>query len=307
MKLGISLTIIALIAALIWRRAPMRINRRFPPIGQFITVNGSKVHYRQTGAGPDVILLHGASGNLREWEFGLRAALKGSYRVTAFDRPGHGYSECISGNEHLSENAAHLRAAADALGIKDFILLGHSYGGSVALAWALQAAPRALVLISAPSLPWPGKLDSWYRLNEQPLIAAVLVRLAAVFVPMFYITATVRQVFAPDQVPDDYMRRMGLALTLRVATLRANVAQVNSLLRDIRDQMANYPRLQIPIEMIHGDRDTIVPPAIHSIPFAAQRPNAHLQIIKGAGHMPHHSHLDQTITAIHRAATALQP
>lgn len=304
MTLGISLALIALIAALIWRRAPMRINRRFPPIGQFMTVNGAKVHYHQTGAGPDMILLHGASGNLREWEFGLRAALEGSYRVTAFDRPGHGYSDTISGNEHLADSAAHLRAAADALGIRDFVLLGHSYGGSVALAWAVQAAPRALVLISAPSLPWPGKLDPWYRLNEQPLIAAVLVRLAAVLVPMFYIKATVRQVFAPDPVPDDYMQRMGLALTLRVGSLRANVAQVNTLLPDIRGQMADYPRLQIPIEMIHGDRDTIVPPAIHSIPFAAQRPNATLQMIAGAGHMPHHSHLDQTVAAIHRA---LQP
>lgn len=307
--LGISLTLIAVIAALMWRRAPFWINRRFPPLGQFITVQGARVHYRQTGVGPDVILLHGASGNLREWEFGLRAALEGSYRVTAFDRPGHGYSECISGNAHLSENAAHLRAAAEALGIRDFILVGHSYGGSVALAWALQSAPRALVLMSSPSLPWPGTLDPWYRMNENPIISNILVRLASALVPMSYIMAAVRHVFAPAPVPSDYMRRMGLALTLRVGAMRANVAQVNALLGDIRGQRTDYPRLHIPIEMIHGDRDTIVPAAIHSIPFAALQPNAHVQIIEGAGHMPHHSHLDQAIAAIERASkrAALQP
>lgn len=261
---------------------------------------GRRVHYHQTGSGPDLVLLHGASGNLREWEFGLRAALETSYRVTAFDRPGHGYSQTISGTAHLKTCAAHLRAAAQALGIKDFILLGHSYGGSVALAWALQQAPRGLVLISAPSLPWPGKLDPWYRMNENPIVSNILVRLAAVLVPMHYIKIAVRHVFAPAPMPADYLRRMGLALTLRPRSMRANVAQVNALRADIRAQMAEYPRLTMPLELIHGDRDTIVPAQIHSIPLAALLPHANLQIIQGAGHMPHHSHMDQTLAVLAR-------
>ncbi len=300
LKLALSLILFGFIALLIWRRAPFRINRRFPPLGRFITVNGSRVHYHQTGTGPDLILLHGASGNLREWEFGLRAALAGSYRVTAFDRPGQGYSDVISGNAHLGTNAAHLRAAAEALGIKDFILLGHSYGGSVALAWALQSAPRGLMLISSPSLPWPGKLDPWYRMNEIPFVSNILVRLAAVSVPMYYIEIAVRHVFAPASVPPDYLRRMGLALTLRPKSIRANVAQVNALLGDIHRQMANYPNLTLPIALVHGDRDAIVPAAIHSIPLAALLPQANLTLIPDAGHMPHHSHMDLVIAILAR-------
>lgn len=308
-KLAFSLALIVAVAALIWRRAPYRINLMFPAIGQFVTVDGARVHFCQTGAGPDVILLHGASGNLREWEFGLRAALEGSYRVTAFDRAGHGFSQGIRGNAHLATSAAHLRAAATALGIKDFILVGHSYGGSVALAWALQKAPRGLVLISAPSLPWPGGLDLWYRVNENTFISNILVRIACVLVPMYYIRSAVRHVFAPDAVPQNYLRRMGLALTLRPRSMQANVAQVNALRSDIRGQMADYPSLKMPIELIHGDCDHIVPAAIHAQPFAAALSQANLQIIQNAGHMPHHSHLDQAIAAIHRAAqrAALQP
>jgi pimeloyl-ACP methyl ester carboxylesterase len=300
LKLALSLILFAGVVLLIWRRAPFRINRSFPPLGQFITVQAAKVHYHQTGSGPDVILLHGASGNLREWEFGLRAALEGSYRVTAFDRPGHGYSDVIAGNAHLSPSAAHLRAAAETLGIKDFILVGHSYGGSVALAWALQAAPRGLMLISSPSLPWPGKLDPWYRMNKIPIVSNILVRLAALLVPMYYIEIAVRHVFAPASMPPEYVRRMGLALTLRPRSMRANVAQVNTLLGDIRAQMADYSRLKMPIEVIHGDRDIIVPAAIHSIPLAAALPHAHLTLINGAGHMPHHSHMDQVIAVLAR-------
>lgn len=297
LKLALSLVLLVL---LIWRRAPYRINRRAPPLGQFITVDGARTHYHQTGSGPDVILLHGASGNLREWEFGLRDALQESYRVTAFDRPGHGFSQAIAGNAHLATSAAHLRAAAQALGLTDFILVGHSYGGSVALAWALQAAPRGLMLISAPSLPWPGRLDLWYRVNENPIISNVLVRIAAVLVPMSFVRTAVQHVFAPAFVPSDYMRRMGVALALRPRSMRANVAQVNALLSDIRGQMGEYPRLHMPIEMIHGESDIIVPATVHSIPLAAALPHANLTLIQGAGHMPHHSHLDLVLARLAR-------
>lgn len=285
---------------MIWRRAPYRINRSFGPLGQFVILNGAKVHYHQTGAGPDVILLHGASGNLREWEFGLRAALETRYRVTAFDRPGHGHSDAIAGHAHLATSAAHLRAAAQALGITDFTLIGHSYGGSVALAWALQQAPLGLMLISAPSLPWPGKLDLWYRLNKYSFISNILVRVTAILVLSSYVKKAVRQIFAPAPIPPDYVRRMGLALTLRPKSMRANVAQINMLLSDIRGQMGDYPRLSLPITLIHGGRDTIVPANIHSIPFAAALPHADLRILKDAGHMPHHSHLPVILGAMDR-------
>ena len=296
-----------LLLVMIWQMADRRqsYEAAFPPIGQFITVAGAKVHYRQTGSGPDVILLHGASGNLREWEFGIRAALDGRYRVTAFDRPGHGYSDPIAKNDHLDANAAHLRASVAQLGIKDFILVGHSYGGSVALAWSLQAPPAGLVLISAPSLPWPGALDPWYRATDTAMGAGLLIPLAAAFVPQSYVNKAVRGVFAPAPAPDDYMAQMGAALTLRVTTLRANTAQVNHLLTDIHGQMDRYGQLQMPIELIHGDKDTIVPLTIHAAPFAAAHPHANLTVITGAGHMPHHSHLTQVIAAIDRAA--LQP
>jgi pimeloyl-ACP methyl ester carboxylesterase len=305
-KLAFSfIVLLGLILALIWQLSDRRhrFETRFPPMGQFITVAERQVHYRQTGSGPDVILLHGASGNLREWEFGLRTVLEGRFRVTAFDRPGHGYSDLIANNDHLDATAAHLRAAAAELGIRDYILVGHSYGGSVALAWSLQVQPKALVLISAPSLPWPGALDPWYRATDTALGAGVLIPLAAAIVPQSYVNRAVRGVFAPASAPDAYMADMGAALTLRAKTLRANTAQVNHLLADIRGQMARYDRLKMPMELIHGDQDTIVPLAIHAAPFAAKYPHAHLTVIAGAGHMPHHSHLPQVVAAIDRAAS----
>ena len=70
-----------------------RITAAFPPVGEFVSVTGGRVHYVQAGQGPDVILLHGAGGNLRDFTFALMDQLTGRYRVTAFDRPGMGYTD----------------------------------------------------------------------------------------------------------------------------------------------------------------------------------------------------------------------
>lgn len=293
-NLTISIGIVAALAAL-WLHLALRrrrIEARFPPIGQFIQVDGATLHYHRTGHGPDIVLIHGASGNLRDFEFGLRAALQAQYTVTAFDRPGHGYSDAIAQGAHLAAQAAHLRKGAAALGITAPVLMGHSYGGSVALAWALQDAPPAMMLIAAPALPWPGRLDPWYRITNSWLGRALATVLAAAFVPPAYVQRATTRVFAPQSPPAGYVKTFGALLTLRRATLGANTAQVNALLGDISAQMARYSTLDMPIALIHGDSDTIVPLPIHAAKLAPQLPRARLTVLQGAGHMPHHAHLD---------------
>ena len=63
-----------------------------------------------------------------------------------------------------------------------------------------------------------------------------------------------------------------------------------------------YPTLTLPVELIHGTADTIVPLHIHSDPLSQRLPDATLTVIDGAGHMPHHAHAEQVIAAIDRAA-----
>ncbi len=304
-KLAISLIVLALIVLGIGLRLHIRrlnVQAEFAPIGQFVTVDGKQVQYKTTGAGRDLVLIHGASANLREWEFGMRAALEKSYRVTAFDRPAHGYSDPLaSDNEHLSAQAAHLRTAAAALGIEDPILVGHSYGGSVAMAWALQEPPAALVLIAAPVLPWVDPLDAWYRITDTTAGAALGVPLAAALVPQSYVDRAVRGVFAPQTASDTYIATSGTALTLRRQTLAANTAQVNALLGDVQAQMPQYGALKTPVEMVYGAADTIVPLRVHG-PLAQQISGAHLTVLAGVGHMPHHADLGAVLAAIDRAA-----
>lgn len=283
-------------------RRERAIEAAFPPLGQITRVNGHRVHSLTLGQGPEALILHGASGNLRDL-LPLMQRLAPHFRITAFDRPGMGWSDPIPDGTLLAAQARHLAQAAQALGIARPLLIGQSYGGSVALAWALESllAPRALTLISSPSLPWPGKLDPWYRLTALPLGRALAIPLAAAFVPEAYVAATTRAIFAPDPVPEAYAATIGAALALRRRSLQTNTAQVNALRAQLVAQSAHYPGLALPIEMIHGDADTIVPLTVHSGPLSAILPTANLTILPGAGHMPHHAAPEAVLAAIHRA------
>lgn len=304
-RLAASLLIaIATLAGVTHWRASVRetsADAAYPPSGQFVTVDGHRLHYEMKGQGPDLVMIHGASGSLRDLTFALRDQLTDRYRVTVVDRPGLGHSDALEDTSLLAQ-ARFIKAGVARLGVTDPIVLGQSYGGSVALAWALDGGPRALVLVGSPSMPWPGKLDLWYRVTANPIGRAMAVPLASAFVPDSYVRSAIDSVFAPDPVPPGYDDFLGTPLTLRRETLTANVMQVNSLRAELVTMEPRYPDLTLPIELIHGTADTIVPLQIHSQPLSRLLPNATLTVIPGAGHMPHHAHVDLVIEAIDRAA-----
>ncbi|MCX7286468.1 MAG: alpha/beta hydrolase [Rhodobacterales bacterium] len=305
MKLAVSaLVLLGLLAALTLWRAGLReaaAAAAFPPEGQFVTVDGHRIHYVMKGSGTDLVLIHGASGSLRDFSFGPIDRLAQDYRVIAVDRPGLGHSDPLP-EVSLAAQAHAIKAAMASLGVTKPVVLGQSYGGAVALAWALEGGPRALVLVSSPSLPWPGKLDIWYRLTSTSVGRAVIVPLVSAFVPQSYVIAATDAVFAPDPVPPGYDAWIGTELTIRRATLATNVAQVNALRAELVTMEPRYGALTLPVELVHGDADTIVPIDIHSRPLSRLLPNATLTVLPGTGHMPQHSHPDAVIAAIARAA-----
>lgn len=299
-----ALIAVAALAGVTHWRASARENAAeaaYPPTGQFVTVDGKRLHYEMKGQGPDLVMIHGASGSLRDLTFSLRDRLTDRYRVIVVDRPGLGHSDALEETSLLAQ-ARFIKAGVAQLGVTDPIVLGQSYGGSVALAWALDGGPRALVLVGSPSMPWPGKLDIWYRVTSNPVGRAIAIPLASAFVPDSYVRSAVDAVFAPDPVPPGYDDFLGTPLTLRRETLTANVMQVNALRAELVTMEPRYPSLALPVELIHGDADTVVPLKIHSGPLSKLLPNVTLTVIPGAGHMPHHAHAEVVIAAIDRAA-----
>lgn len=309
--------ILALGAALTaWRAASRgaQAEAAFPPEGAFVEIEGRRVHYVQAGAGPDLVLIHGASGNSRDMTFRFMDRLTGRYRVTAFDRPGLGYTDRVlpalvspfaARGETPTEQADLLRAAARALGIERPIVLGHSYGGSVAMAWALgdPEGTAAVVDVSGATMPWRGPLNWTYEITDGRLSGAVVPWLVAAWAPQRLVDRAVAGTFAPADVPDAYAERLGAALAVRAPSFRANARQVNSLLAAVEAMAQRYPTLVMPVEIVHGDLDTIVGLEVHSRPLADLVPSACLTVLHGVGHMPHHTNPEAVVAAIDRART----
>lgn len=277
-----------------------------PPLGQFLKIDGKRVHVHLAGPenAPVVILLHGASGNLRDFTFDLVPRLAKNFRVVTFDRPGLGYSDSLHGRgESPTEQALHLARAADALNIKRAVIVGHSYGASVAMAWALERPDMAAAIVSLGGAvnPWPGGLGPWYAITANWLGGATVVPLIAAFTPKSVAGKSVSAIFEPNPVPDGYLDYIGPDLTLRAPVLRANARQVSGLKPYVTEMSPRYPTLDLPVEILHGALDDTVPLSIHSEPLSRAIPGANLVILDGVGHMPQHARPQQTVAAISRA------
>jgi len=279
-----------------------------PPTGQFLTLDDRRLHIEVTGQpqgrAPDVVLIHGASGNLRDFTFDLAGRLADDFRVIAVDRPGLGWSDTWGEDDGDPQFQARvIRRALAQIGVTRPVVVGHSYGGAVAMGWALDAPEQtgAVVLLAGATHPWPGRLGFWYRLNETPL-ARMGQRAVAALVTDRQADAVARAIFRPAPVPRGYARHFGPGLSLRRSALDANTRQVNALFAQVERMQPLYAGITLPVEAIHGDADIIVGLDLHGRRIAQDIPGARLTVIEGGGHMPHHSHPELTVEVIRRAA-----
>ncbi|QUS35068.1 alpha/beta fold hydrolase [Falsirhodobacter algicola] len=280
-----------------------RIEARNPPQGQMLTVGSATIHAEVSGHGPDLVLIHGASGSTGDMA-DLARRLSDRYRVIRFDRPGLGYSSDLgrAGNSPLVQ-ADYLIAASRQLGVTDPIVLGHSYGGAVAMAWALRdpGHTRAVVLLAGAVLPWEGGLDGLSRFASTPVGEATVEPMVAAFMPDWGLKRIVKNLFEPNTPPPGYAADTGAELALRLPELRANLRQLNALKDHLWIMAPNYYKLHMPIEIVHGLDDDVVDYTVESLQMTAL-PNVRLTAAPGVGHMVHHVIPDEVVAAIDRAA-----
>ncbi len=287
-------------------RAVARINAAHPPTGAFVSVKGEDVHFIEAGEGPPVILLHGAGGNSRDFTHGgMLANLAKSYRVIAFDRPGSGHTTRRAKGLHDPRRQAELLAeAAAALGAENPIVVGHSLGGPVAIAWAMSREVRGAVLLGAVAMKRRDAESLLYTTADTPVIGHLLATAAPLMFRADYITRSVAGVFAPQPAPASYAADLGAALATRPATARATAADRVRVWPLLEEMSARYPEIAAPFEVITGDRDASVPPEVHSFPLAELLPNARVTVLEGIGHMPHHARPDALEAALARLSGA---
>jgi pimeloyl-ACP methyl ester carboxylesterase len=141
---------VSLAAAVLYNTYRARkVERDHPPAGQFVTVDGIRIHYLEAGEGPPVVLIHGNVVTAEDYVWsGVFDRVARNHRVISIDRPGFGYSDRPHGSMWTAaEQAELLQEALLHLGIKRPIVVGHSWGTLVALELALSDAVSGLVLL----------------------------------------------------------------------------------------------------------------------------------------------------------------
>jgi pimeloyl-ACP methyl ester carboxylesterase len=243
-----------------------------------------KAHLFMAGpeAAPTVVLVHGLGDKgARDWD-GLIAVLARDHRVVAFDLPGFGRSS--KGNEFYSPEkyAAFLRYLVEEhIHTRPFSLVGHSMGGAIALRYAARYPQdvTALVLVDVPGILHPMAYSKY------------LSHLGIDFLPSLY----------PAQ--NDHLRNLlsgvlGLmekakpapeAIVanprLRQSILNAEPAKIAGLALALEDFSLDMPRVQAPVLVLWGGRDSIAPLRTGRV-LSANLPHAQLEVFDASGHTP---------------------
>jgi pimeloyl-ACP methyl ester carboxylesterase len=287
-----------------------RVAARFPPQGRFIDVDGGRLHVIERGPAQPlatIVLLHGASSNAADSMLALGGDLSKRYRVLAFDRPGHGWSERLGGrNDALPAQQATLIARALA---KDnagpVIIVAHSLAGAVGTSLALEHANRVagLVLLAPVSHPWPGGIAWYYNVAATPVLGPLFAWTMAAPTGYALMPGAITSVFAPQIPPVDFIDAARISLVLRPANFEANAQDMQNLLAYVQARQGIYGAIDMPTTIITGDQDTTVSPDIHSRALAAQIVGAKLIVMPGVGHQPHYANPALVLSEIDAVVT----
>lgn len=276
-----------------------------PPSGRFLEVNGVRLHYVERGAGDPVVLLHGNGSMIQDFESsGLIDLVAKENRVIVFDRPGFGHSDRPRNVVWTPDAQAELiQLALARLGVSSAIVLGHSWGASVAVAMGLKypGVVRGLVLASGyyyptfrpdvialatPSLPFVGDILSH---TLSPLLSRAMWPLM------------LKKIFGPRSVPTKF-KAFPKEMALRPSQIRASAAESALMIPDAYMVRNKYPDLKMPVVVIAGEDDELIDIDAQSARLHSDVTQSRFHRLAGNGHMIQQTATDQVMSAIREVA-----
>jgi pimeloyl-ACP methyl ester carboxylesterase len=295
------------------RHLTRKAEQRNPPRGRFIEVDGVRLHYVERGAGDPVVLLHGNGSMVEDFDCsGLIDLAARDYRVIAFDRPGFGHSERPRSVVWTPDAQAKLlKSALDQIGVSGAIVLGHSWGASVAVAMGLEypALVRGLVLASGYYYPTP-RADALASVaTSLPLIGDILSHTLSPLLGRLTWPLMMAKIFGPKRVP----RKFGgfpREMALRPSQLRAAAAESTLMVPNALMSRGRYAELKMPVTIIAGEQDELIDTKTQSARLHSDISHSTFHRIGGNGHMIQQTATEEVMRAIQEVAsgpTAVAP
>src|SRR5579883_693349 len=254
---------------------------------QDIAVEAGGIRWRglQCGAGPGMLLVHGAGASSHSWRR-LMPLLATHYRVLAVDLPGHGGSSMPSdGRVPIERISAALGALIAKLQLAPQVAVGHSAGAAVICRLALDGAirPRCLIAINGALLPPPGLPALWFApaarlLAGSDWLAGLIARLAGNPQSVRRLIASTGSTLDAD----------GVAGYVRLVSDPRHVSGALALFSqwDLGALRAELPRLDVPLVLIVTENDRAVPPS-QARQVERLVPGARHVLLPHLGHLAH--------------------
>lgn len=266
---------------------------------QFIEVENLNLHYVETGKGRTVVLIHGNAGSTKDYQFGTLAKLAGKYRTIAIDLPGHGSSERKEKSMTINEQATILHNALTLIGIKKPILVGHSWGGAVALAYALQYSGElsGLVLLAPAAYPDPESQSRMAALLDVPVLGDLALVVAKPFVSEKILKEQLETAFYPVPIPTDYFNAVKDEW-LENKQIKTYINDENELNKSLQELSKLYNKLHLPVVIVTGDSDRVVIPQQNAYLLHKTIPKSKLIVLRKTGHQIPQLHPEAVLKAI---------
>jgi pimeloyl-ACP methyl ester carboxylesterase len=279
--LGVSL---ALFTSFIRRRVQAAV----PPLGRFMQIGETRLHIVERGSGPPLVLVHGLGAQLRNFTYALLEPLAANFRVICVDRPGCGYSTRPEGvSASLPGQAATIAKLLAELGLERPIIVGHSYGGALALALAVNHPDSVggLALL-APLTHAQKEVPAAFRdlVISSRRLRQMIAWTIAIPVSMMTGQRILDLVFRPDAVPADFATAAGGLLALRPGQFIAASSDLVNVGEDLPGIEVRYSSIRVPVGILFGRSDGILSYQDHGVAMQSKIPGLILSLVDG-GHM----------------------
>jgi pimeloyl-ACP methyl ester carboxylesterase len=222
------------------------------------------------------------------------------------DRPGHGWSGRGEDGAHDPRSQARiLHRTIRHLGLHRPVLVGHSWGGAVALAYALEFPENTggILFLAGLSHSWPDHVSRLYLAGARPILGRLLAW--SLIAPGFELLAApaIRWAFRPNRPPPRYQTAAGLPLYSRPSNFIANAEDVARVKPILQEMAVRYGEISAPMIALAGDKDGVVCTSLQTGRLVEKLPRAEVRLLEGVGHMPHHAAPKAVLAALSHKAS----